>query len=186
MKNLILIFLSSVLFLLNSCESKNEPQKEMTEYQKQIEKWHIKRINNLKKENGWLNLVGLYWLDEGKNTLGSGKNNKIVFPKNAPEYLGKVIKKDSIITFKSSEFVNVLYNGEIVKKIVMENDLSNNPTVLEYGSLRWFIIKRGEKYGIRLRDLKANLVEKFENIDTFPIDEKWKITAEFIPYKEPK
>lgn len=174
------------MMLLYSCGNENKPEKNLTEYQKQIENWHSKRINSLKKNNGWLNLVGLYWLDEGVNTFGSGKNNNIVFPENAPEYLGKFIKKDSIIIFESNERVNVFYKSKVVKKIKMRNDLSDEPTVLENGSLRWFIIKRGEKYGIRLRDINAKLVKEFEGIDMFPIDEKWKITAKFIPYKEPK
>ena len=174
------------LILFTSCKNENKSQKNVTEYQKQIESWHLKRINNLKKKKGWLNLVGLYWLNEGVNTIGSGKNNKIIFPENAPEYLGKFIKKDSIITFESNEIVNVFCKSEIVKKIEMKNDLSDEPTVLENGSLRWFIIKRGEKYGIRLRDLNAKLVKEFKDIDMFPIDKKWKITAKFIPYQKPK
>jgi uncharacterized protein len=43
-----------------------------TSYQKDIEAWHQKREADLKKENGWLNLVGLIWLQEGKNSFGDG------------------------------------------------------------------------------------------------------------------
>ena len=69
----------------------------------------------------------------------------------------------------------------------MQNDLSGNPTVLTLGSLKWFIIKRGEdKYGVRVRDLRASLLENFKGIDTFPINEDWKIIAKYEPYNPPK
>src|SRR5438552_19241 len=49
-------------------------------YQQEIESWHAERIQDLKAPNGWLNLVGLYWLEEGKNSFGSGRQNKVIFP----------------------------------------------------------------------------------------------------------
>jgi uncharacterized protein len=179
------MFFVIAISILFSCTKENKNVVK-TEYQKEIENWHLKRIENLKKENGWLNLVGLYWLEEGVNSFGSGVKNKIIFPEKAPQYLGRFIKKDSTITFESAEGANVICKGEMVKTLEMKNDLSGDPTILEFGPLRWFIIKRGEKYGIRLRDLNAELLSKFSGIDTFPIDEKWKISAKFIPYTNPK
>ena len=49
--------------------------------------------------------------------------------------------------------------------------------VLESSSLRWFIIKRGDKYGIRLRDLESPAVQEFTDIDTYPISTDWCIKA---------
>ncbi len=68
----------------------------------------------------------------------------------------------------------------------MKQDISGNPTILEVGSLRWFIIKRGDKYGIRLRDLDAELLKNFDGIERFPIDSLWKINAKFEKYDPPK
>ncbi|HXO78000.1 MAG TPA: hypothetical protein VN824_22250, partial [Puia sp.] len=50
-------------------------------YTQEIASWHRSRINNLKAENGWLNLAGLFWLNEGKNSFGSDSGNALVFPK---------------------------------------------------------------------------------------------------------
>ncbi|MFX8473994.1 hypothetical protein ABTL69_19595, partial [Acinetobacter baumannii] len=41
------------------------------EYAKEIEDWKSKRQTNLKAENGWLNLAGLFWIEEGEQTFGS-------------------------------------------------------------------------------------------------------------------
>lgn len=181
---IVIIFLLIILFC--SCKTENNIKPASPEYKKEVEEWHKKRIENLKKENGWLNLVGLFWLEGGENTFGSSEKNKIIFPENAPDEIGKFIKNDSIILFESSPNVNVFSNGIKITNIEMKIDLTGNPTILEIGSLKWFIIKRDEKYGIRLRDLESELVKYFEGIDRFPIDENWKINAKFFPYEKPK
>jgi uncharacterized protein (DUF1684 family) len=53
--------------------------------------------------------------------------------------------------------------------------------VLAHKSLRWFIIKRGEKYALRLRDLEGEYVRNFKGIDYFSIDSSWRIKAKFVP-----
>ena len=55
-----------------------------SDYENEIKAWHQNRIEGLKKENGWLNLAGLFWLDEGRNSFGGNTDNKIIFPKNNP------------------------------------------------------------------------------------------------------
>ncbi|MFZ1292042.1 MAG: DUF1684 domain-containing protein [Melioribacteraceae bacterium] len=182
--NLINVFLIIILF--SYCKNENNIKPVSPEYKKEVEDWHKKRIENLKKENGWLNLIGLYWLEEGENTFGSSENNKIVFPENAPAEIGKFVKIDSTIFFENSKNVSVLSNGKKIDKIEMQIDLSGNPTILEIDSFRWFIIKRDEKFGIRLRDLNSDLVKNFEGIERFPIDENWKVKAKFLPYDKPK
>jgi uncharacterized protein (DUF1684 family) len=170
-----------IIFSTVSCLN-NELPKAPPEYINEINDWHAKRIENLKKENGWLNLVGLYWLEDGENTIGSGSENKIQFPQNTTDKLGIFTKTDSVIVFSADENAEVKINGKKITKIEMKSDLTAEPTILEYKSLRWFIIKRGEKYGVRLRDLEADLVKNFGGIERFPVDEKWKISARFEKY----
>lgn len=180
------IYFLFALILLSSCSLKKEGTNASPDYQYEVNLWHSKRIDGLKKDTGWLNLVGLYWLEEGENTIGSSDKNKIVFPQNAPEEIGILTLKDSTLFFNSSNENNVNLNGETIINIEMKPDISGNPTILETGSLRWFIIKRGDKYGIRLRDLEAELLKSFEGIERFPIDSLWKINAKFEKHDPPK
>ena len=170
-----------MILVLSHCGEKLE-QKGSAEYIKEIQQWHQKREDRLRKENGWLNLVGLYWLKEGENSFGSAKDNDIVFPLNAPAHVGTLTLNDSIVTINVNEGVKVLYDSEEVKSMPLENDLDENTTILQAGTLRWYIIKRGSKYGVRLRDLNAPLIKEFKGINIFPINEDWKVTAKFKPY----
>jgi len=176
----------TILFTSLSCTEKEPEPKGSPEYIAEIEQWHNKRIERLNGENGWLTLVGLHWLEEGENTFGSDKSNSIVFPEIAPNTIGTITLNDTVVFLKINEGVNVIKDGKPVKQITLENDLTGNPTVLDVGSLRWYIIKRDERYGIRLRDINAPLRNEFDGIERFPVNEDWKITAAFEAYEPPK
>ncbi len=181
---LVILLFAAVNF---NCSKSTEKQKGSPAYIKQIQEWHHERIENLKKEDGWLNLVGLYWLKEGANKFGSGKDNDIIFPKGkAPLHIGSLFLKDGSVTIKVDAGIKVTYNGKPVKSMKLVSDEENNPTVLAIGTLRFFIIKRNDKTGVRLRDLDAPLLKQFKGTKMFPINEDWKITADFTPFNKPK
>src|SRR5690242_21428350 len=46
------------------------------------------------------------------------------------------------------------------------------------GSFRWNIIKRENKYGVRLRDLASPALENFKEIERFPVDRSEEHTSE--------
>ncbi len=91
-----------------------------------------------------------------------------------------------MVVFKSADKVNVTIDGQFVSESVLKEDLTGKPTILELGSLRWFIIKRDDRYGIRLRDLKSRLVNEFEGIERFAVNDDWRIKAKFEAYNPPK
>ncbi|MFO8235549.1 MAG: DUF1684 domain-containing protein [Bacteroidales bacterium] len=165
------------------CSSKKETPEE---YKQAIEEWHQERMQNLKADDGWLNLAGLFWIEEGKNTIGSDEANDITFPDKAPKKLGKIYLKDSTINFEAAKNVDIIHEEKTIQLKEMKSDQEGEPTVLQHKSLKWFIIERDGKYGIRLRDLESDLLDELDSIPTFPIKKEWKIKAEFIPHKEKK
>lgn len=175
-----------VLFFLFSqgCQ-KSLVEKATPEYKKEITNWQNKRVESLKKENGWLNLAGLFWLEPGENTFGSGKNNLIIFPEAAPQNIGIFYLTGDSVSVKFSKH-NVKVNDVILDSTILKNDLSGSADIMSLGRYKWFVIKRGNKFGIRLRDLDAELVINFPGIELFPINEDWKLIAEFVPYLPPK
>jgi uncharacterized protein (DUF1684 family) len=69
------------IFFFISCPSASIAQT-CNDYVKEIGDWHIQRVGDSKKENGYLNLAGLFWLKKGKNTFGSDSSNDVIFPKD--------------------------------------------------------------------------------------------------------
>jgi uncharacterized protein (DUF1684 family) len=174
------------LFLF-SCTPKLQ-EKGSLDYLTGIKEWHKKRVENLKKDNGWLNLVGLYWLNQGENKFGSDKSNDLVFPIDKGElFMGSFFLRDSIVTVKINDGVEVfIENCKLVTEMELKHDQQKGTTILDHGSLRWNLIKRGDRYGIRLRDLDAELVKSFPGIETYPINDDWRIEANFEEYNPPR
>jgi len=151
-----------------------------SEYEKEIMAFRKIRIDSLQHENGYLNLSGLFWLKEGENTIGADPKNDFVFPaEHSDSFLGKIILNNGVVRFKSSQANQVFSSGQSVSEMIIFQD--KKVVVLEHKSLRWFIIKRGEKYALRLRDLEGEYVRNFKGIDYFSIDSSWRIKAKFVP-----
>jgi uncharacterized protein (DUF1684 family) len=171
--SILFLFVSILLFSFSS-------ETDDSDYEKEIKAWHKDRVEGLKKENGWLNLAGLFWLEEGRNSFGGNIENKIIFPKDRSKaFLG------DIILSKGEVFVETKANAEVFNENDKVEKLKvfpvEKPIVLKHNTLRWFVIKRGERYAIRLRDLESPFLKEFHNIETFKIDPKWKLKAKFIP-----
>ena len=180
MKNKVVYLL--LFGLLFGCAEQQE-----TPYIKSIKEYHAKRIERLKQPDSWLTLVGLFWLKEGENTFGTDKSNDIVFPEGtAPKFIGVFTRNDSIVNVKINNDVKVFHNDSLVTSLILQNDMSGNPTILKHGSLIWYVIKRADKLGIRLKNSESKLLKEFRNIEMFPIDPKWRVEAEFLEYDKPK
>lgn len=178
----IILTITTSLF---SCKSNNKSFNE-DEYIQSVKEWQNTRLERLKAENGWLNLVGLYWLQEGQNPFGSNPANNIVFPEKAPEFIGSYITYKGNISVAIHQDVDVFINDSLLKEHEVFTDADHNTTHFKHGSLRWHIIRRGDQLGIRLRDLESPLIDKITEIPSFPIDPKWRIKAKFEKYDEPR
>jgi hypothetical protein len=181
-------FLIAACILLSfGCDSSQPRQKANPRYLDEIQRWHQKRLESLKSPTGWLNLAGLFWLEEGENTVGADSSNTIIFPKDkAPAFAGVFILQNGVVTFQARPGVDVMHNDSAVTSILMRNDTQNHPTKLALGVLSWTIIKRGGQYGVRLRDHEHPLLKEFDGIETFPIDSTWRLEATFAPNHPPK
>lgn len=106
--------LITILLLIGLFGCKSSPEKfNEADYIESIREWQKKRLENLKSENGWLNLVGLYWLNDGENPFGSSEANNIVFPKNAPEFIGSYSVFQNDITVSIYPDVDVYINDSL-------------------------------------------------------------------------
>jgi hypothetical protein len=178
-------FMVAFILLFFGCNKIKE--KGNSAYIASIHQWHQERIEKLKKENGWLNLAGLFWLSEGKNSFGSDPSNKIIFPKDkAPAFIGTIILKEGRASIKINKGIDVTSDGKPVSELSLISDSAGNATILALGSLRWVFIIRSGKYGIRLRDIDAPLLKDFKGIETYPVNDDWRFNAEFVPCNPPK
>jgi uncharacterized protein (DUF1684 family) len=181
MKTQIYAALVSALLLGAACSSSQEDSSNLN-YADEIRRWHSERIASLKKEDGWLNLAGLFWLREGSNSVGSDKNSDVIFPKDkAAAKIGTFLLENGKVRFTADPTAIVTVEGTRITDSLIFSEGQKKPTILAHGSLRWFIIKRGNRYGVRLRDLEHEAVKSFSGIPTYDIDPRWRIRARMEP-----
>ena len=146
--------------------------------------WQEARRDGLRQPDGWLSLAGLYWLEEGEHTAGSDSANAVAFPPSAPFRIGTFVVEDDTVTLHADEGVVVTHEGEPVETITFADDQTGDPTIVELGSLSWYVIRRARGLGIRLRDAESAVLRDFEGIPTYTPDPVWQIEAQFDPYAD--
>jgi uncharacterized protein (DUF1684 family) len=156
-------------------------------YTTEIQKWRAKRLEEINGDDGWTTLVGLFWLKEGQNGFGSDHTNDIVLPRNRSPKLGGSLRLDKgVVQLEATPVAGITSDGIPASNLVLQSDASGKPTVLKMGSLTFFVIKRGEKFGLRVKDKQNPARAHFAGLEYFPIDLKWRLVAKFEPYDPPK
>lgn len=156
-------------------------------FQQDMNEWKQKRINALKDANGWLNLTGLYWLKPGKNNFGSDDSNELVYqhpemPKNA----GYFNLENHQVNWVSAENVKTKIKDSLITEALLYEDEKHSAPLLALGNLRWNIIQREDKIGIRLRDLNSPVVKSFKGCERYKDDIAWRLNARFEKKTENK
>ncbi|RMG63482.1 MAG: DUF1684 domain-containing protein [Calditrichaeota bacterium] len=173
--------------LLVSCQKKQTEATVDPTYLAEIEQWHKERVERLTSETGWLTLVGLHWLREGMNPFGSDSSNAVIFPPKAPPFMGTFfLDAGGHVRVKINPEVEVLYQGKPVREMDLVSDAEGEPTVLWWHTLNWFIIKRGDRYAVRVRDTQAETRLNFLGLERFPVDPRWRVVARFEPFDPPR
>lgn len=184
----MILILSALLVLFGGgCQKERSQAMDEPIYMNNIAEWQQMRLANLTRTDGWLTLTGLFWLEEGENNFGSAVDNDLVFPgDDLPPFMGKFILDGQSVTIEVQTGVMVLHEQKPVTQMTLLSDAQGKPTVLTYGNHSWHIIKRGERYGVRLRNSEAEALKSFKGIETYPINLQWRIPAKLIPYQPPK
>ena len=156
-------------------------------FQVENQKWREKREAELKSEDGWLTVAGLFWLKEGSNTFGTSSNLSIVLPiGSAPARIGTLELANGVVTLKSAPGIMVLVDGKPVSEFEMRFDGEKPPAPFTVASLKMSVIKRGERYGLRVRDKNSAARREFKGLRWFPARESYRVTASFIPDPQAK
>ena len=156
-------------------------------YEQELEQWKAKRLAGLKSEDGWLSLVGLFWLKEGENRFGSDPLNEIVLPEGkAPAQAGTLRLAGGKVTLEAKPDSGIKSAGQPVTTLELKSDEDGAPTMLELGSLSFHVVKRGDRLGLRVKDRENPARAQFKGTDYYPADRRWVVNARFEPYQPPK
>ena len=141
-----------------------------TPYQSSIEQWRRHREASLKADGGWLTVAGLFWLKDGVNTVGTDPSCDIVLPRG-PAKAGVFEFHNGKTTFRPA-------SGPAME---LKSDAEGEPDQVKLDSLTMFVIHRGQRYGIRMKDTESKFRKEFTGLHWYPVNESYQVTAKFVP-----
>jgi len=100
----------------------------------------------------------------------------------APLHAGTFTLDGGQIRLEVARDVVITQDGNPISTLDLAPDTSGDPTVLDLGDLQFFVIERSGRYGLRVRDRQHPARFDFPGIETFPIQEDWRITGRLETY----
>jgi uncharacterized protein (DUF1684 family) len=155
------------------------PDFELSSHEAEIIEWRRLRLGRLTDPEGWLTLVGLDWLREGNNRVGSADTNDIRIP-GGPADWGTITLANNELIFEPAAQSGVTIDGAPARRVRLVPDNEGEPTVVRHGDLSFYVIMRGS-YALRVKDRQAPTLLAFDGVENYPIDPGWRVEARFFP-----
>ena len=152
------------------------------------EAWRAGRLEELRKDDGWLALAGLHWLDQGEARIGSSADSAIVLPASAPPFLGVIRVDGKAVTLTMATGVAASLGGAPFSAGALRSD--EDPQApqdrVRVGDVTLSIIDRGGKLALRVHDARAQTRTGFAGIETFPWDPRWIVRGRLERFDAPR
>ena len=197
MRKLVFVAMITALAMLGACDKKDAAtdagraalNAKQRAYQKEILDWRADRLQRLQKPDGWLSLVGMHWLENGVTTrVGSGADNGTRLAVG-PVRMGTIAVNTAgtVVHYEPQADAGITIDGVPADKpvdLVTDADKNAEPTVVGFnkGDASFIIIKRGDRFAVRVRDALAPTRTGFTGIDYFDINPDFRIVAKFTPH----
>lgn len=151
-------------------------------YVRQIEQWRGDHQAELTKDFGWLTVVGLDWLKEGDNRVGADPSSQVPLPPgSAPPQVAVLSMHAGKVVLHPIAGVQLTLNGQPATETALREDTD----VLAVRHLQFYLIRRGDRAGIRLKDNDAGTRKHFRGLSWYPVDPSWRIQAKYTPWPTP-
>jgi uncharacterized protein (DUF1684 family) len=158
-------------------------------YVAEIDAWHAQREARLAAEDGWLTLVGLHWLEPGANVIGNDPANAVwLEAPDVPQPAGEFILDEEGLRLVPAPGAAITLNGTLLDgpHDVASDAAPGGPDIFAMGRLRFFVIARGERFGVRVKDPEAPTRRAFGGVPRFPVDDRFRVHAIWQPYESPE
>jgi uncharacterized protein (DUF1684 family) len=149
--------------------------------------WRTQHATDLQKPDGWLSLVGLEWLEPGETSIGSAQDNKIHLPSTAPAHIGILKLENNAVTLlpaKEGFPSGLQIDGAPAKQLSLraDQDKDNFDSHVTIGTINFYVIKRADKFALRIKDAKAPSLLEFHGLKWFELNPEYRVTARWTPY----
>lgn len=156
------------------------------QYEQSVLKWRQEVDANLRRENGWLALAGLFWLRKGTNVIGSDPNSDIILPKRTAARLGTFEFDGNNVTLNVEDDTPVEVNGTPTKTALLDADQEDVPSFITLEDIRMVVVRRSKGVGIRIWDNQRDERRIFPSRQWYPVKEEYRVPATYTRFEIPK
>lgn len=155
----------------------------MDRHEREALEWRERRHARLTEPFGWLSLVGLEPLEDGRYRIGAGSDNELVVT-SGPQRWGTltVIGNRAWFDIEPGSEVRVV-NGR-GPSVEMLTGGEQGPTYIEAGTMQLQLLDRGGEPVLRLRDSEAPTRVDFAGLEYFPFNPDWRVEARWLAHPE--
>ncbi len=187
------VLLVAVVALAGACSKPAEDtagksaQEQATQaaFTRELELWRSQRVANLTKPDGWTSVVGLHWIDPGPHYFGASAGNGIQLAVG-PGHFGMIDLDNGRLRFVPEKGLVVSLDGEPLKGAteLRADDSPTGPSVLAFDEGKGLVtvIKRGDRYALRVKHADAQSRTGFRGIEYWPASTDWKVQARYVPH----
>jgi uncharacterized protein len=159
------------------------------DYAVQVERRRADYEAGLRAPDGYLAVVGLFFLDEGPNIFGADPACQVVLPAgSAPGRVGVFDFQDGRVFFRIEQPGLALLNG----RVTLSGELRPagpdvaTPDRLSVGRLSIAVHRSGPRVAIRVRDPQSPFLQGFTGARWYPVDPAWRVEARFVAHATPR
>lgn len=146
--------------------------------------WRDERRAKLTQADGWTSLVGLHWIDPGKHYFGSDADNGIRLAVG-PAHFGMISRDGERIRLVPEKGIALTFDGQPLDgAVTLVSDADDHgPSKLGFDDGKGLItvIKRGDRYALRVKHADAPTRTGFKGIEYWPGGDDWIVRAKFVP-----
>lgn len=152
-------------------------------YAQEIEAWRAARESRLRADGGWLTVAGLFWLEPGSTSFGSAGDDAVRLPAPAPAHAGRLELEAGHVRYVLAEGVQATLDGATApRRGELRHDHEGEPNVLGFGPVSFYLIRRGERLGVRVKNQENPARREFAGLAWYPVGEAWRVTGRFVPH----
>lgn len=155
-------------------------------YRAELEQLRRDADQRLRAPNGTLAVVGLFWLHDGTNRIGSHPANEVLLPPDAAQAQVATVKvENGVTTLEVTGDTPVSVNAESVKKLVLGKGNPGNGH-FQIGRLTLSLQSGEQGLAIQVSDPNSASRRDFAGQQWYPIDEGWRVPGRYVAYPQAK
>lgn len=150
--------------------------------------WRAQHEAEFRDADGWLSVVGLKWLNPGLNTVGAAADNQQRIEDLGAEHLLSLRYQDErvIVEAPSAGFpAGLSVDGKAAQAGAVLQD-GAQASQIRYGSFTLFLIHRGDRLGLRIKNAHAESLRNFGGLRWYAPNPAYRVLARWIPYDQPR